>query len=413
MLEMANVAVIGGGPAGMLAASSAALAGNAVLLIEKNEKLGKKLYITGKGRCNFTNALSGEQFLQNIPRNPKFLYSALNTFSNKDIMALLERNGVQTKVERGGRAFPLSDKSNDVLRALTQHVSSCGVRVILNTNVTEVIKRVPEGFVICTEKGRYEADALILATGGASYPKTGSTGDGYRFAAGFGHKVVEAKPSLVPLVTAEQWPKTLQGLTLKNVSLKAFRKERCVYDELGEMMFTHFGVTGPLVLSASSYIADSPENIRLEIDMKPALDDKQLDDRILRDLKKYGKKQLDNALSDLMPSRMIPIMIGLSELDPYKTADQISKAERQRIVESLKRLPLNVISARPIEEAIVTRGGISVKEISSSTMESKLQKGLFFAGEVIDVDGLTGGYNLQIAYSTGVLAGSSIERGLM
>jgi predicted Rossmann fold flavoprotein len=410
---MANVAVIGGGPAGMLAASSAALAGNSVLLIEKNEKLGKKLYITGKGRCNFTNALTGEQFLQNIPRNPKFLYSALNAFGNRDIIALLERNGVQIKIERGGRAFPLSDKSSDVLRALTQHVNSCGVKVMLNTNVTDIENRVPEGFVIHTEKGRYEADALILATGGASYPKTGSTGDGYRFAAGLGHKIIEAKPSLVPLVTVEQWPKTLQGLTLKNVRLKAYSKERCVYDELGEMMFTHFGVTGPLVLSASSYIADSPENTRLEIDMKPALDEKQLDDRILRDFKKYEKKQLANALSDLLPQRMIQVIIDLSGLDPYKTADQTGRQERQKLMELLKRLPLTVRSARPIEEAIITRGGVSVKEINSSTMGSKLHKGLFFAGEIMDVDGLTGGYNLQIAYSTGALAGSSVLRGLI
>ncbi|OQB25242.1 MAG: tricarballylate dehydrogenase [Firmicutes bacterium ADurb.Bin182] len=406
---MARVTVIGGGPAGMLAASSAALAGNKVQLIEKNEKLGKKLYLTGKGRCNITNVSEGEQFFGNVARNPKFLYSALYEFGSNDIIRIIESQGVKVKTERGGRVFPSSDKSSDVLRALTQYVRSCGVEIRLNTNVQSIEKSCPEGFTVYTDTGKISSDALILATGGVSYPKTGSTGDGYRFAAQFGHTIKQPKPSLVPLVTEEQWPKLLQGLTLKNVKLKAVSNNKRVYEEQGEMMFTHFGVTGPLILSASSYIADSPENTILQIDLKPALDTKILDARVLRDFSKHGRKQISNALVDLLPSRLIPVIIKLSGLNPDKTADQISRQERFELVKLLKALPLTVKSVRSIDEAIVTRGGVCVNEISSSTMESKLQKGLFFAGEIIDVDGLTGGYNLQIAFSTGVLAGRSVR----
>ncbi len=404
-----KVAVIGGGPSGMIASAFAAKNGNDVTLFEKNEKLGKKLFLTGKGRCNITNSAPIDDFLKNIPKNPRFLYSAFNNFTNEDIIKIIESNGVATKVERGGRVFPQSDKSSDVIKALTQFVKKSGVHIELNCEVKNIEIIDNDRFVISTNGKKEQFDKVIICTGGISYTSTGSTGDGYRFAQMFGHKKPELKASLTALVTQEKWPCELMGLSLKNIKLKVYnKKNKIVYDELGEMLFTHFGVSGPLVLSASSIIADEPRDIFMSIDLKPALSEEELDRRVLRDFEKYIRKQLVNALVDLLPSRLIPIIIEQSGLDAQRTVDNITKAERSNIVHTLKHLEFHIEKAYDIEQAIITRGGISVKEINASTMESKLVKGLYFAGEVIDVDAFTGGFNLQIAYSTGALAGSSV-----
>lgn len=404
---MANVAVIGGGPAGMLAAAKAANAGHRVTLYERNEKLGKKLFLTGKGRCNVTNAGELERFFEQTMKNPKFLYSALYHFTNKDIMDLLEKQGVPLKVERGGRVFPESDKSSDIISALARYLKSAGVKVLLNTRVTSVQKQ-DGGFFLRYGEETAVYDAVVLAAGGRSYPSTGSDGSGYKLAASLGHTIMEPKPSLIPFETEEEWPKRLQGLSLRNVTLTAYKGKKRVYEELGEMLFTHFGVTGPLVLSASAKLADAPEGARLEIDLKPGLNAEELDRRILRDFEKNIRRQFANSLSELLPGKMIPVIVELSGIPGNKNVDQITKEERQRFAALLKCLPVTVKKARPIDEAIITRGGVSVKEVVPSTMESKLVPGLFFAGELLDVDACTGGYNLQIAYSTGALAGDSI-----
>lgn len=408
---MRSIAVIGGGPAGMMAAAEAAERGFAVTLLEKNEKLGKKLFITGKGRCNITNAAEIEDFFKNIPRNPKFLYSALYGFTNEDVMAMVKKQGVALKTERGGRVFPVSDKSSDILRAFSARVREAGVKVLLNTEVKSVsLDPSGDGFLISYHGTTHRFDGLVLATGGASYPATGSTGDGYRFAKALGHTVTDIVPALIPLETEEEWPKSLQGLSLKNVTLKAFNaKGRVVYEELGEMLFTHFGVSGPLVLSASSFIGASPAGTRLTIDLKPGLTADELDRRILRDFDANIRKQFINALDALLPQKLIPVIVALSGIAPETPVHQVTREERQQLVMLLKALPVTVKKALPVEQAIITRGGVSVKEINPSTMESKLVKNLFFAGELIDVDACTGGYNLQIACSTGALAGRSME----
>lgn len=405
---MKSVAVIGGGPAGIMAASMAAQAGHSVKLYEKNEKLGKKLYITGKGRCNITNGCDVEDLFANIPRNPKFLYSALYGFTNDDIVSVINSMGVPTKVERGKRVFPASDKSSDVIRALSKYLDKSGAELCLNSEV-QSIKRADDVFLLIVNGSEHHADAVILCTGGSSYPSTGSTGAGYAFAREMGHTVTDIRPSLIPLATVEQWPGELTGLSLKNVTLRAFNKKgKLVYEELGEMLFTHFGVSGPLVLSASSRIADDPCGAVLTIDMKPGLTHEELDRRLLRDFEKNTRKHLINSLNDLLPSRMISTVVELSGVPGDTQVNAVTRSMREALVQTLKRIPLTVDHALPVEEAIITRGGISVKEINASTMESKLVPGLYFAGEIIDVDGYTGGFNLQIAYSTGALAGRSI-----
>lgn len=405
---MSRVAVIGGGPAGMLCAAFAARNGHDVTLLEKNEKLGKKLYLTGKGRCNLTNASDTEDFFAHIPRNGKFLYSALYGFDNQAIIALVESMGVPTKRERGNRVFPVSDKSSDVIRALEKNLRQSGATVRFNADVRD-LKKEGAAFVL-TVDGQAEAyDAVVLATGGKSYASTGSTGDGYGFAERLGHTIVSPVPSLVPLETVEEWPKELMGLSLRNVTLSAYRDKKKLYEELGEMLFTHFGVTGPLVLSAVSRFAEAPAGVRLMIDLKPGLSEEELDKRLLRDFEKNINRQFGNALGELLPAKLIPVMVRLSGIPETCPVNEVQRAMRLSFCHLLKRLEMTVKCARPIEEAIITRGGVSVKEIDPSTMQSKLVSGLYFAGEVIDVDATTGGYNLQIAYSTGALAGRSIQ----
>ncbi len=405
---MSRVAVVGGGPAGMLAAAEASRAGHTACLYEKNEKLGKKLFITGKGRCNLTNDAEMAEFFTNIPRNPKFLYSALYGFTNADVVELINGEGVPTKVERGGRVFPVSDHSSDVLKALASYLNRSGAEVALNCAVKE-IRRLDEGFEIVSANGIRTFDAVVLCTGGASYPTTGSTGDGYTFARALGHTITQIKPSLIPLATEEEWPRALMGLSLKNVTLRAYQRGKLVFEELGEMLFTHFGVSGPLVLSASSHMADEPRGAVLEIDLKPALSEEELDRRVLRDFEKNNKKQFQNALNELLPAKLIPVAVELSGIAPNTGISEINRVQRTNFVRLLKSLTLHVKEALPVEYAIITRGGINVKEINASTLESKLVKNLYFAGEVLDVDAYTGGFNLQIAYSTGVLAGRSIR----
>lgn len=402
---MKRIAVIGAGPAGLLAAAYAKNENTSVEIFDGNEKVGKKLFLTGKGRCNITNIASKEEFMQNIPRNPRFLYSAFNTFFNSDIISIIEKNGVPTKVERGGRVFPASDKSSDVINALLKFVNGRGVDINLNTRIRS-IEKTDAGFLLNMYDGTSAGfDSVIIATGGVSYPSTGSTGDGYEFARSFGHTVTRTVPSLISLITEEKWTGELAGLSLKNVVLTAYKGKNKVYSELGEMLFTHTGVSGPLVLSASTRIADEPQGAKLFIDMKPALDEATLEVRVLRDMEQNKHRQMKNAIQGLLPSRMVPIVLMLAGIDPEKTTDSFTKAERRQLVAVLKSIPLNVKAASDISEAIITRGGIDIKEVNPKTMESKLVPGLYFAGEVLDVDAYTGGFNLQIAYSTGVAAG--------
>lgn len=402
---MKRIAVIGAGPAGLLAAAYAKNENTSVEIFDGNEKVGKKLFLTGKGRCNITNIASKEEFMQNIPRNPRFLYSAFNTFFNSDIISIIEKNGVPTKVERGGRVFPASDKSSDVIKALLKFVNGRGVNINLNTRIKSV-EKTDAGFLLNMNDGTSAGfNSVIIATGGVSYPSTGSTGDGYEFARSFGHTVTRTVPSLISLITEEKWTGELAGLSLKNVVLTAYKGKNKVYSELGEMLFTHTGVSGPLVLSASTRIADEPQGAKLFIDMKPALDEATLEARVLRDMEQNKHRQMKNAIQGLLPSRMVPIVLMLAGIDPEKTTDSFTKAERRQLVAVLKSIPLNVKAASDISEAIITRGGINIKEVNPKTMESKLVPGLYFAGEVLDVDAYTGGFNLQIAYSTGVAAG--------
>lgn len=403
------VFVIGGGPAGMIAAANAAQAGHTVTLFERNEKLGKKLYITGKGRCNVTNTAERDSFFAHVLRNPRFLYSAFSHFDNQALMERIECAGVPLKAERGGRVFPASDKSSDILRAWERIVRESGVTVRLNARVDGIVIR---EYAICGVKVDGEelaCDAVIVATGGVSYPQTGSTGDGYAFAKAAGHTVVDPVASLVPLETVETWPRALAGLTLKNVTLSANVNGKEAFSELGELLFTHFGVSGPLVLSLSGVIAGSAKGTQLWIDLKPALSREQLDARILRDLQAGARQQVKTALHALLPARLLETVLELAQIDGAKPVGEFSKAMRSRLVETLKALPLTVSAARGLNEAVITRGGVSTREVNASTMESKRVKGLYFAGEVLDLDATTGGYNLQIAWSTGALAGDSIH----
>ena len=403
---MSDILVIGGGAAGMMAAVFAARAGGKVTLLEKNEKLGKKVYITGKGRCNLTNDCDRDGFLAQVPRNPRFLYSALNFFSPRDMMALLEENGCPVTVQRGKRVFPSSEKASDVTRALTSLLRKLNVRVCLNAEVRSLT--VSGGRLTGAElrNGTVQpADAVILACGGVSYPSTGSTGDGYRFAEALGHTVVPPSPVLVGLETAEAWPRSLQGLSLRNVTLTLSSGKKTLYSELGEMLFTHFGVSGPLALEASCHLPEPAEGAALSLDLKPGLTREQLDARIRRDFSEAGKKQLKSVLPGLLPASLAEIFPGLCGISPALPCSQVTAAQRETLLSMLKALPLTVRAPRPVEEAVVTRGGVSVKEIEPSTLRSKLVPNLFFAGEMIDVDAHTGGFNLQIAWSTGALAG--------
>lgn len=435
---MSRVIIVGGGAAGMMAAYAAAECGHNVVLLEKNEKLGKKLYITGKGRCNVTNACERDKFFENIVSNPKFLYSAFYGFDNRQMMRLLDEAGCKLKMERGERVFPVSDHASDVTAALQRLLQQKKVEVRLHTKVKELLTDSESGNNKSGEsdysennrgddshKRKYagkkirgvrlandeeiEADAVVLATGGLSYPTTGSTGDGYRMAEALGHTTKPCVPSLVPFTLAEDWCADLQGLALKNVSLTMTEDRKIRYQGFGEMLFTHFGISGPLVLQASSYYHKCKKKaaVMLSLDLKPALSLEQLDKRILRDFEKNRNKQFKNALDDLLPGRMIPVLIAQCGILPEKKVNEITREERRKLVLSLKDLPLHVTGTGDFSEAVITQGGISVKEVNPSTMESKLAEGLYFAGEILDVDALTGGFNLQIAWSTGYLAGMS------
>lgn len=416
---MSRVIVIGGGAAGMMAAAAAADKGHQVILLERNEKLGKKVFITGKGRCNLTNASDIEEIFEHVVTNRKFLYSALYGFDNRACMDFFEENGLRLKVERGNRVFPASDHSSDVIRTLEKKLKGLSVEIRLHTRaeslVTESLltesgcdKRRIKG--VRDERGKYyEADAVILATGGVSYPSTGSTGDGHRMAEETGHKVTELYPALVPLKAREGFCRDLMGLSLKNVTATFKEGKKVLYSEFGEMLFTHFGVSGPIILSGASVINQklAKNEIQLFIDLKPALTEEQLQNRLTRDFEENRQKQFKNACGGLFPARLIPVMIALSGIDPDKKACEISKEEKRNFARCIKALPLTITGTGGYEEAIVTKGGVSVKDINPSTMESKQVSGLYFAGELIDVDAFTGGYNLQIAWSTGRLAGES------
>lgn len=407
---MGRVAVIGGGASGMIAAIRAS-ENNEVVLFEKNEKLGKKIYITGKGRCNVTNDCEKEEFLHSVVSNPKFLMSALNNFTPQDLMDFLETNGLTLKVERGNRVFPLSDKASDVTAVFAKKMKECGVDVRLNEKVDEI--SVLDGSVngVKTEKEFIPFDKVIVCTGGRSYPSTGSTGDGYKFAAKAGHTVVTPVPSLVGLNLKGDDFKSCQGLSLKNVELSVFRGEKKIFSDFGEMLFTHFGISGPIVLSSSCVLCrENLSNIKIAIDLKPALTKEKLDERLLRDFEANSNKNFINVLPSLVPKSLNELIIRRTGISANRKINGITSAERDRIVSALKELTFSVASLRPFEEAIVTSGGVSVKEINPKTMESKLIKGLYFAGEVLDVDAFTGGFNLQIAFSTGVAAGEGACR---
>lgn len=458
---MSRIIVVGGGPAGMMAACAAAGKNHEVLLLEKNEKLGKKLFITGKGRCNLTNACSPEVFFSSLVTNPKFLYSSFSQFTNQDVMDFFVRHGCPLKIERGNRVFPTSDKSSDVIRAMERALSQASVQVQLNTEVVELLfknaadtekckdaektkdaeatKKSSDAERIKTAKekicigvkvksqGRIreeKADAVIIATGGCSYPSTGSTGDGWRFAQAAGHQIKTPVPALVPLLLEEEDAKELQGLSLKNIEIRVIQGKKEKFREFGEMLFTHFGASGPVILSASSYITreiretqrkekdgeaqKQPALLTLHIDLKPALTKEQLDARICRDFEEEKNKQFKNSLSRLLPAKLIPVMIRRSGILPEKQVNEITKEERSQLVRAIKEFSFTIVGTRSFNEAIITQGGISVKEVNPSTMESKKLPHLYFAGEILDTDAVTGGYNLQIAWSTGWVAGNAV-----
>jgi predicted Rossmann fold flavoprotein len=410
---MSKVYVIGGGAAGMLAAIAAARGGHQVVLLEKNEKLGKKLFITGKGRCNLTNACDKETFFEQVVTNPKFLFKAYHTFSNYDAMDFFEQLGLPIKVERGNRVFPESDKSSDVIAALRKELERQNVMIRYKNEVTKIIIKDGSfyGLKIRNSEEIFLGDAVIVTTGGLSYPVTGSNGDGYTFAKAIGHTVTELNPSLVPLHTKETFVKDLMGLSLKNVKISISSGQKQIYSDFGELLFTHFGVSGPVILSASSYIVPylkNKEPITLSIDLKPALTEEQLDTRILRDFEEFKNKQFKNSLDHLLPNKLIDVIIRLSPIDSEKKVNSVTKEERLALVNLLKHFTLHITKLGDYHQAVITKGGINVKEINPSTMESKLVKHVYFAGEVLDLDALTGGYNLQIAWSTGYLAGLSV-----
>ena len=417
--NMANVIVIGGGPAGMMAAIAAAEYGNNVTIIEKNSDFGKKLLITGKGRCNITSSLYMSEFIKNTPGNGQFLYSAFQNYTNTDIIDFLKNQGLEVKEERGNRIFPVTDKSIDVLNCFKSKINELKIKKLFNTRVQKILVQNGEVLGVRTEKEIIQTDKIILATGGKSYPLTGSTGDGYLIAKNIGHKVTEIRPSLVPLVIYEKNEcKEMQGLSLRNVGIKIIddSKNKLIYEDFGEMVFTHFGISGPTVLSGSAHLVRYKEveslmknqKVKLQIDLKPALTEEQLDERILRDFKEFKNKQFKHALDKLLPQKMIPVVIEKTKINEEKRVNEITKEERRNLVKILKKFELTIKDFRPVEEAIITSGGINIKEINPKTMESKLVKGLYFAGEIIDVDSYTGGFNLQIAYSTGYTAGMHV-----
>jgi len=411
-----KVIIIGGGPAGMMAAITSAENGNEVILIEKMPSLGRKLCITGKGRCNITSSLEMEDFIKNTPGNGMFLYSSFNNFTNQDIISFLEKQGLKVKEERGNRIFPVTDSARDVLNCFVKKLNELKVKLMLNTKVTEIITEEQKVIGIKTEKETIKADKVILATGGKSYPTTGSTGDGYEFVKKLGHTITEIKPSLVPLESYDkEFCKALQGLSLKNVEINLVDEEKgkTIYNDFGEMLFTHFGVSGPTILSGSAHLVRyknieqllKDKKIALTIDFKPALGEEKLDNRILRDFEELKNKQFKNSLDKLLPKKLIPVIIEKTGISENKQVNEITKEERKKLVKELKNFKIYIKGFRPIDEAIITCGGINIKEINPKTMESKIIEGLFFAGEIIDVDSYTGGFNLQIAYSTGYTAG--------
>lgn len=408
MNKRPEILVAGGGAAGMMAALFAARAGASVTLLERNEKLGKKIYITGKGRCNLTNDCSLEEFLRQVPRNPRFLYGALNRFGPQDMMALMEEAGCPVEVQRGQRVFPRSEKASDVIRALARLMEQAGVRVRLHSRIQSLIVQEGRAAGVVLENGELlEADAVILALGGQSYPMTGSTGDGYALAREAGHHVLPPEAVLSALETVENWPRALQGLALKNVRLTLRSGRKTLYTELGEMLFTHFGISGPLVLEMSCHLPAELAQAQVTLDLKPGLTPEQLDLRLQRDFAAQPRKQLQNVLPGLLPLRLSALFPDLAGVSGERVCGQITRGEREQLGAALKALPITLRARRPLAEAIVTRGGVDVKEIQPATMESKLLPGLYFAGEMIDVDAHTGGFNLQIAFSTGALAGSS------
>lgn len=414
---MSHVIVVGGGAAGMFAAIAAAKNGHQVTLYEKNEKLGKKIFITGKGRCNITNAADMEELFDAVVTNSKFLYSSFYGYTNQNVIDFFEDAGVPVKIERGNRVFPISYHSSDVIRALEREMKKVGVKVCLNTEVKSVeAEKGKFNKVVLKDTTTQTADACIVATGGLSYRSTGSTGDGFRFAENVGHKVTQCFPSLVPMETKEPWICELQGLSLRNVEAKILDGKKELYKDFGEMLFTHFGVSGPLIISASSYVGKKfmdkngqKKELTLEIDLKPALTEEQLDQRVLRDFEENHNRQFKNAITKLFPTKLIPVMLELGGIDPEKKVNSIEKEERKQFVHLIKHFRMTLTGLRDYPEAIITKGGVHVKEIDPGTMESKLVKGLYFAGEVLDLDALTGGFNLQIAWSTGYAAGNAIQ----
>lgn len=415
---MSKVIVVGGGPAGMMSAITSAENGNEVILIEKMPTFGKKMLITGKGRCNITSSLYMSDFIKNTPGNGTFLYSAFQNYTNRDIIDFLKSQGLEVKEERGNRVFPVTDKSIDVVNCFLKRINELGIKCKLNTRVEKILIKENKVLGVRTEKEIIQADKIILATGGKSYPLTGSTGDGYKMASELGHEIVKIKPSLVPLEVYEKDEcKSLQGLSLKNIKIKFIdiEKNKIIYEDFGEMIFTHFGISGPTILSGSAHLVRyknidellKNKKIKLNIDLKPALTEEQLDNRILRDFKEVKNKQFKHSLDKLLPQKMIQTIIENSKIDPEKRVNEITREERKRLINNLKKLEVTIKGFRPVEEAIITSGGVNVKEINPKTMESKLINGLYFAGEIIDVDAYTGGFNLQIAYSTGYTAGQS------
>lgn len=404
-----DVAVIGGGPAGLIASAVAAKNGRKVILLDKNDVLGRKLRITGKGRCNITNSADISDFIGMVCTNRNFLYSAFYSFTNQDLINLIKNLGVDVKEERGGRIFPKSDSAKDVADAFVKYAKNNGV-VIKKDTVKEVKKNSDGSFYVFADHyGKIQSDKIIIATGGVSYPLTGSTGDGYKFAQNLGHTVIEPQPSLVPLTVSEKYISELQGLSLKNVSINIEKNSKSIYSDFGEMLFTHYGLSGPVILSASSNLKDvEKNNCKIHIDLKPALDFNQLDKRIQRDFEKNSNKNFSNSLDDLLPKKLIPVIVELSGISPYTKVNQINKTQRNCLCGLIKDFTFVINGTRPIDEAIITRGGVNVKEVNPSTMQSKIAEGLYFAGEVLDVDAYTGGYNLQIAFSTGYLAGLNV-----
>lgn len=413
-----KVVVIGGGPAGMMSAITSAENGNKVILIEKMQSLGRKLLITGKGRCNITSSLSMDEFIKNTPGNGMFLYSVYKNYTNTDIIDFLKKQGLEVKEERGNRIFPITDKSQDVLKCFTKRLKELNVEILLNQKVSEILVKDENVIGVKLQDKIINADKIIVATGGKSYPLTGSTGDGYKMVEKLGHTVTKIKPSLVPLETFEKYTcKEMQGLSLRNVEikLKDIEKNKIIYEDFGEMLFTHFGVSGPTILSSSAHLVRyknidellKNKKIKLSIDLKPALSEEKLDERILRDFNEIKNKQFKNSLDKLLPQKLINIIIERSGINPQKQVNEIKKEERRNLVKLLKNFEVTIKGFRPIDEAIITSGGINIKEINPKTMESKIVNGLYFAGEIIDVDSYTGGFNLQIAYSTGYTAGIS------